>query len=113
MDGLFNIMSSKALKGQQSIIIFFTDDASRSSLSGERRRAERRCELTYGDVIDKAARKNISICGRDVQDGRLSRLYVSQSNLLHIVFTSAASPHQQQQHSFIIHVEGTVLASTV
>jgi len=71
--------------------------------------------VTYGDVIDKAARNNISICGRDVQDGRLRRLYVSQSNLLHIVFTTAASSdhhqQQQQQHNFIIHVEGTVLAT--
>ena len=61
----------------------------------------------YGDVIDKAARKNISICRRAEQDGGLSRVYVSQSNLLHIVFTPAASAHQQQQqHNFIIHVEG-------
>jgi len=64
----------------------------------------------YGDVIDKAARKNVSICRPAEQDGGLSRVYVSQSNLLHIVFTPAASAHhhqqQQQQHNFIIHVEG-------
>jgi len=67
-----------------------------------------RCDVIYGDVIDKAARKNVSICGRAEQDGGLSRVYVSQSNLLHIVFTPAASPQQQQQRNFIIHVEGNV-----
>jgi len=63
--------------------------------------------VTYGDVIDKAARKNVSICrGRAGQNGGLSRVYVSQSNLLHIVFTQHAALAQQQQHNFIIHVEG-------
>ena len=65
-----------------------------------------RCDVIYGDVIDKAARKNVSICRRAEQDGGLSRVYVSQSNLLHIVFTPAASPQQQQQRNFIIHVQG-------
>jgi len=77
-------------------------EASRSS-AGERQDAER-CDVTYGDVIDKAARKNISICRRAEQDGSgLSRVYVSQSNSLHIVFTPAAS---QQQRNFIIHLQG-------
>ena len=76
------------------------------SSAGERQDAER-CDVTYGDVIDKAARKNVSICRRAEQDGGLSRVYVSQSNLLHIVFAPAASAHrQQQQHNFIVHVEG-------
>jgi len=74
---------------------------------GESRQDAQRCHVTYGDVIDKAARKNISICRRAGQDGGLSRVYVSQSNLLHIVFTATASAQQQQQqHNFIIHVEG-------
>jgi len=77
------------------------------SLAAEQQVAER-CGVIYGDVIDKAARKNVSICGRAEQDGGLSRVYVSQSNLLHIVFTPATSPHQQQQRNFIIHVEGNV-----
>jgi len=78
------------------------------SSSGESRQDAERCHVTYGDVIDKAARKNISICRRAGQDGGLSRVYDSQSNLLHIVFTAAASAQQQQQqqHNFIIHVEG-------
>jgi len=89
------------------------DDATVTSTSvvGERRPEAERCHVTYGDVIDKAARKNMSICrARAGQDGGLSRVYVSQSNLLYIVFTQhAASTHQQQQqqqHNFIIHVEG-------
>jgi len=84
------------------------------SSAAERQDAER-CDVTYGDVIDKAARKNVSICRRAERDGGLSRVYVSQSNLLHIVFTPVASPqHHQQQHNFIIHVEGIVvtMAST-
>ena len=85
----------------------FTDDAAISP-AAERQDAER-CDVTYGDVIDKAARKNISICRRSEQDGGLSRVYVSQSNLLHIVFTPAASPQHQQQPNFIIHVEGTTM----
>ena len=83
------------------------DSALSRSSAGERQGTER-CDVTYGDVIDKAARKNVSICRRAKQDGGLSRVYVSQSNLLQIVFTPAASAHrqQQQQHNFIIHVEG-------
>jgi len=76
------------------------------SSSGESRQDAERCHVTYGDVIDKAVRKNISICRRAGQDGGLSRVYVSQSSLLHIVFTAAASAQQQQQQNFIIHVEG-------
>ena len=75
------------------------------SSAGERHDAER-CDVTYGDVIDKAARKNVSICRRAEQDGGLSRVYISQSNLLHIVFTLAASPQQQQKHNFVIHLQG-------
>jgi len=84
------------------------DDANAVSSAGERQDTER-CDVKYGDVIDKAARKNVSICRREEQDGGLSRVYVSQSNLLHIVFTPAASAHRQQhqqQHNFVIHVEG-------
>jgi len=82
-----------------------------TSVAGERRPEAERCHMTYGDVVDKAARKNVSICrGRAGQNGGLSRVYVSQSNLLHIVFTqhaaSAQHQQQQQQHNFIIHVEG-------
>jgi len=68
---------------------------------------ERRCHVTYGDVIDKAARKNISICrGQDGQ-GLSHRVYVSQSNSLQIVFnTLATASTQQHQHNFIVHVEG-------
>jgi len=81
-----------------------------TSVAGERRPEAERCHVTYGDVIDKAARKNVSICrGRAGQDGGLSRVYVSQSNLLYIVFTQHAAStnqQQQQQHNFIIHVEG-------
>jgi len=68
---------------------------------------ERRCEVTYGEVMDKAARKNTSIC-RGGQDGQgLSRrVYVSQSNLLHIVFNTPDTAATQHQHNFIIHVEG-------
>jgi len=58
--------------------------------------------VTYGDVIDKAARKNVSICGRAEQDGGLSRVYVSQSNLINIIFTSP----RHHQHNFILHVDG-------
>jgi len=89
------------------------NDAVTSTWSaGERRPEAERCHVTYGDVIDKAARKNVSICReRAGQDGGLSRVYVSRSNLLHIVFThqhaaSAQHQQQQQQHNFIIHVEG-------
>jgi len=83
---------------------------SSSSSAGERRDAER-CDVTYGDVIDKSARKNVSICRRSEQDGELSRVYVSQSNLLHIVFTHDTSPHHHhQQHNFIIHVQGKQMA---
>jgi len=95
------------------LVVFTAADDSRStstSVAGERRPEAERCHVTYGDVIDKAARKNVSICrGRAGQNGGLSRVYVSQSNLLHILFTQpAASAHQQQQqrHNFVIHVEG-------
>ena len=67
-----------------------------------------RCHVTYGDVIDKAARKNISICrGQDGQ-GLSHRVYVSQSNSLQIVYNTptTASTTQHHQHNFIIHVEG-------
>ena len=84
----------------------FTDDAATSLTPAAKRQDVERCDVMHGDVIDKVARKNVSICGRAEQDGGLSRVYVSQSNLLHIVFTPAASPHQQQQRNFIIHVEG-------
>ena len=82
----------------------FTDSADASRSSADERQDAERCDVTYGDVIDKAARKNISICRRAEQDGSgLSRVYVSQSNSLHIVFTPAAS---QQQRNFIIHLQG-------
>jgi len=88
--------------------VFTADDAvTLMTSAGESRQDAERCYVTYGDVIDKVARNNISICRRAGQDGGLSRVYVSQSNLLHIVFTAAASDQQQQQqHNFIIHVEG-------
>ena len=81
------------------VVISGADDDASTSLSSA---VESRCHVTYGDVIDKAARKNVSICGRAEQDGGLSRVYVSQSNLISIVFTSP----RRQQHNFIIHVEG-------
>jgi len=88
-------------------ILSRVEDRSLSQSSAAEQQDAERCDVTYGDVIDKAARKNVSICRRAEQDGGLSRVYVSQSNLLHIVFTPAASPQrQQQQHNFIIHVEG-------
>jgi len=88
--------------------LYRVDDRSiTQSSSAEQLQDAERCAVTYGDVIDKAARKNVSICRRGEQDDGLSRVYVSQSNLLHIVFTPAASSQrQQQQHNFIIHVEG-------
>jgi len=68
------------------------------------------CDVRYGEVIDKAARKNVSICRRQAEQddgGALSRVYISQSNLLHIVFTSTQHHHQQQQRrNFIVHLEG-------
>ena len=88
------------------VVFTADDDATSMTSDGESRPDAERCHVTYGDVIDKAARKNISICRRAGQDGGLSRVYVSQSNLLHIVFTADASAQQQQQHNFIIHVEG-------
>ena len=82
------------------------------SLSSDNDRQDAdRCDVTYGDVIDKSARKNVSICRRSEEDGELSRVYVSQSNLLHIVFTHDTSPHHyHQQHNFIIHVQGNKTA---
>jgi len=82
------------------------DDTATSLSSAAERHDAEQCDVTYGDVIDNAARKKVSICRRTEQDGGLSRVYVSQSNLLHIVFTPAASPQHQQQHNFIIHLEG-------
>ena len=68
---------------------------------------ELQCQVTYGEVMDKAARKNMSICrgGRDGQ-GLSRRVYVSQSNLLHIVFNTPDTAATQHQLNFIIHVEG-------
>jgi len=64
-----------------------------------------RCHVTYGDVIDKTARKNVSICRRAEQDGgRLSRVYVSLSNSLQIVLAHGDMSHDQR--NFIIHVQG-------
>jgi len=88
------------------LLLCSTDDAVRSTDED----GERRCHVTYGDVIDKAARKNISICRGQVGQGLSHRVYVSQSNSLHIVFnTPATASTQRHQHNFIIHVEGTVL----
>ena len=90
-------------------ILSRVEDPSLSQSSAAERQDAEHCDVKYGDVIDKTARKNVSICRRVKQDGGLSRVYVSQSNLLHIVFSSATSPRHQQQHNFIIHVEGIEL----
>jgi len=87
-----------------------TADSDAVRLTGED--GELQCHLTYGNVVDKVARKNISICrGQDGQ-GLSHRVYVSQSNSLHIVFnTPATTSTQHHQHNFIIHVEGNKFKS--
>jgi len=85
-------------------VIFTANDDAVNSANED---GELQCHVTYGDVIDKVARKNISICqGQDGQ-GLSHRVYVSQSNVLHIIFnTPATASTQRHQHNFIIHVEG-------
>ena len=103
---VLKLETTKTKKNANCYFVIHSENAATSLSSVAKQRDADRCDVTYGDVIDKVARKNVSICRRAEQDGGLSRVYVSQSNLLHIVFTPAASAHQQQQHNFIIHVEG-------
>ena len=76
------------------------------AILSERSRDERRepaddvC-LSYGFIVDKSARKNISICGRTPQ--REQVLYLSKTNTLEVVLSTL---QVEDKYNFLLRLEG-------
>ena len=80
-------------------------DFTASTTSEPRPRRDGDCRVKYGYIVDKAARRNVSICG----DGpvRDRAVYVSQSSSVYLVLAETGPRDtNEEQSTFIVRFSG-------